>query len=941
MQIPLRRFCFLCLLLFVCCLPPTLQAQSAANLSITVTDPSGAVVPQADITLSSGSAPALTAKTDERGAYRFNGISPGTYTITVVANGFAGLHKENVIVAAGHLAVVNASLQIDVQQQQVDVSGDTLDTSPDKNGGAIVMKGRDLDALADNPQDLQQQLQAIAGADPESGAQFFVDGFSGGKLPPKSSIREIRINQDPYSAQYDTFGRGRIEIFTKPGTDKLHGDYFVQGNDSSFNSRNPFTTTQPPYHSTDMQGDINGPLSKKLSLFLGAERQASDNQSFVNAIVLAPNFQPQPFTQAVSSPSTNLQIAPRFDFQLGKIQTLSLRYTFSQSKQTHTLASQFSLPTQATNTDDVSHTVQLSDSQAYGEKLINESRFQYIRTRNLQTSADSSPTVDVQGAFTGGGNNTGGQRDNQDSYELQDYVSLARGHHFSTLGGRYRAARDANRSTGGFNGLFVFPSITSYQITQQGLANGETPAQIRAGGGGATQFSIITGDPNIHVLMQDLGVFLEDDWKPRPSMTLSYGMRFESQTGIHDHADAAPRVSFAWSLGPKNKPPRVILRGGAGFFYTRFASTYIATAERQNGVTETQYVVNAPEFYPSIPSTGDLGPATSPTVYSISPLLHTPYTIQESLSLEKTLFKKMNVALDYQHSRGVDLLLTRNINAPLPGTYNPADPSSGVRPFGGTQNIYQYESEGASKRNRLFVNVNLRTGPVTFFGFYMFGSSKANTAGAGSFPSNQFDLHLDYGRASNDVHHRLFFGGFTKLPYHFTASPLLIYQSSTPFNITIGEDLNGDAQFNDRPAFATDLSRPSVYRTRYGNFDAAPLPGQTIIPINYGNGPSYFTANLSLRRSFSFGPVVPDEAPPPAPDAAKNTQKPPKKKEVERRYNLDLGVTAQNVFNYVNAAQSVGVLTSPLFGKSTALAGIFESSQPGNRIIYLELGFSF
>ena len=151
MQIPLRRFCFLCLLLFVCCLPATLQAQSAAaNLSITVTDPSGAVVPQADITLSSGSAPALTAKTDERGAYHFNGISPGNYTITVVANGFAGFHKENVIVAAGHLAVVNASLQIDGQQQQIDVSGDTLDTSPDKNGGAIVMKGRDLDALADN-----------------------------------------------------------------------------------------------------------------------------------------------------------------------------------------------------------------------------------------------------------------------------------------------------------------------------------------------------------------------------------------------------------------------------------------------------------------------------------------------------------------------------------------------------------------------------------------------------------------------------------------------------------------------------------------------------------------------------------------------------------------------------------------------------------------------
>jgi hypothetical protein len=262
-------------------------------------------------------------------------------------------------------------------------------------------------------------------------------------------------------------------------------------------------------------------------------------------------------------------------------------------------------------------------------------------------------------------------------------------------------------------------------------------------------------------------------------------------------------------------------------------------------------------------------------------------------------FSPMRASLLAQvHSRGVDLLLTRNINAPLPGPYNPADPSSGVRPYGGTQNIYEYESEGAAKRNRLFVNVSLRTRPVMLFGLYMLSINKANTAGAGSFPSNLYNLHQDYGRASDDVRNRVFFGGFSQLPYRFTLSPFLIYQSSTPFNITIGEDLNGDAQFNDRPAFATDLSRPSVYRTRYGNFDADPLPGQSIIPINYGSGPSYFTANMRLGRSFSFGPLVPDTAPPPPPSSAKDKKSGlPKKKEVQHRYNLDLGVSAQNVFN--------------------------------------------
>jgi hypothetical protein len=155
-----------------------------------------------------------------------------------------------------------------------------------------------------------------------------------------------------------------------------------------------------------------------------------------------------------------------------------------------------------------------------------------------------------------------------------------------------------------------------------------------------------------------------------------------------------------------------------------------------------------------------------------------------------------------------------------------------------------------------------------------------------------------------------------------------------PFNITIGQDLNGDAQFNDRPAFATDLNRLSVYRTKWGIFDAAPLPGQKIIPINYGNGPSYFTANLRISRSFPFGPAIPDTSPPPPPGA------PAKKKEIERRYNLFLSASAQNIFNYVNPAAPVGVLTSPLFGKSTALGSVF-SPTGANRTIYLELGFRF
>ena len=144
-----------------------------------------------------------------------------------------------------------------VEQQQVEVSDEAtgVDTSADNNAGAMVIKGKDLDALSDDPDELQNELNALAGpsAGP-NGGQIYIDGFTGGQLPPKSSIREIRINQNPFSAQYDKLGYGRIEILTKPGTDKFHGMFMINGNDSAFNSLNPFVTSEPPYYSTFLDG---------------------------------------------------------------------------------------------------------------------------------------------------------------------------------------------------------------------------------------------------------------------------------------------------------------------------------------------------------------------------------------------------------------------------------------------------------------------------------------------------------------------------------------------------------------------------------------------------------------------------------------------------------------------------------------------------------------
>ena len=311
--------------------------------------------------------------------------------------------------------------------------------------------------------------------------------------------------------------------------------------------------------------------------------------------------------------------------------------------------------------------------------------------------------------------------------------------------------------------------------------------------------------------------------------------------------------------------------------------------------------------------------------------------VQQSVSLDKEFFKHLTLSVDYTYYRGVDQLITRNINAPLPGTYNPADPTSGVRPYGTLQNIYEYDSLATTKRNRIFTNFHLRFNPLLLYGYYIFGHSNSNTGGPSSFPLNQYDLHVDYGRATEDIRNRFYLGGLVTLPLKLQLNPFLVTQSNAPFNITIGQDLNGDSQFNDRPAFATDLSRPSVYRTKWGTFDANPQPGQKIIPINYGTGPDLVMLNLGLTRNIGFGPALAEQ---PAPATAAPGKKAPKTA-IARRYTMNLGIQAQNIFNTVNGGTPVGVLGSALFGQSTDLSTTQFSNSQANRIIYLRMRLDF
>jgi hypothetical protein len=321
-------------------------------------------------------------------------------------------------------------------------------------------------------------------------------------------------------------------------------------------------------------------------------------------------------------------------------------------------------------------------------------------------------------------------------------------------------------------------------------------------------------------------------------------------------------------------------------------------------------------FYPALPPTSGLGQQNLPSIYKFDPSFRSVYGFMSTIGVDHPLGSRGSISVQYFYNRTVHALVTRNANAPLPGTYNPAVPTSGVRPLGTTQNVYEYDSVGLARANRLTMNVNFRTkNQFSLYGYYQF---RHRNSDANGFVSNSYDVAADYGRGSGDQRH-LFYVSMSS-PLLYRRVHLGVYMQATsgqPFNITLAQDLNGDSQFNDRPTFATDLTRASVVKTEWGTFDTNPLAGQKIIPINYGRGPAYADVSGYLYREFTFGPLPP--TPPNAPKPSANVPAPKGKPYLDRRYHLLVEIEADNVINHVNLASPVGTLGSPLFGQSTAL----------------------
>lgn len=997
-----------CLALAVCVSLCTASGQgTGGSLRGQVLDEFGGAIIGATVSVTGPDGATKTTTTGNDGTYVFTNLAPGQYSVRASAAGFAIFENPSVAVSPARRDPLNITLKVTIEEQKVTVSAESqaVSTDPENNASRVVLTGKDLESLPDDPDELAAALQALAGpsAGP-NGGQFFIDGFSDGRLPPKESIREIRINQNPFSAEFDRLGYGRVEIFTKPGSDRIRGQASFAFKNQALDARNPFAVQTAPFRATRYGGNLSGPIiAKKSSYFLDFERRDINDNAIINATILDPALNIVPFTQIVLQPQQRTTFSPRVDWQLNPSNTLVARYSFMRSTVQNSSVGGFSLASRGFTTASTEHTAHITETDVINPKVLNETRFQFIRRRTNQQGDNSIPAINVLESFVGGGAQVGTGFVDENRYELQNLTSFSLGAQALKVGVRFRAVKILNSSPSNFGGTFTFQggvgpqlnannqvvtdangqpilipitSIERYRRTLLFQSQGLSAAQVRALGGGATQFTIAGGNPLAGVTQLDVGPFIQDDWRVRPNLTLNLGLRYEAQTNIKSSFDFAPRLGFAYSPGAGGtKPPKTVIRGGSGIFFDRISESLTLQSNRFNGANEQQFIIPNPDFFgvnplPTFATLQGLAIAQlGQTVWRLDPNLKAPYTIQTSLSVERQLPYNIVLTVTYINAHSLHLLRARNINAPFLGNVAPGLQGTGVRPIPNGGNIFEYESSGVLNQNQMIVFLRTRLTPkLSIFANYTLNKAMSNTDGAGSFPAYTYDLSTEYGPSAIDIRHRFFlFGSYTG-PWGVTISPLIFAHSGAPFNITTGRDINGDSLFTERPAFAVDPTRPGVIVTRFGAFDPNPIIGEQIIPRNFGRGPAYFSINLRLNKTFGFGEVA-------NAGGAGGAQRGSGGRgqgggggggrrggggpfggmggpggATEKKYNLTVGVFITNLFNHTNTGTPIGNLSSPLFGVSNSLAAPFGfggpggggiSSNAGNRQVELQLRFSF
>lgn len=617
------------------------------------------------------------------------------------------------------------------------------------------------------------------------GTSIVVDGMETSEVGVSSSaIQEIRINQNPYSAEFARPGRNRFEVVTKPGGSEYHGTFNLLFRDYRLEARNAFARERPPEHRRIFEGFLSGPLGddKRTSFIVSANRREEDLQAIVFALTPAGSAR-----ENFANPQRTTEFSFRVNRQVSARNTISVRYEFLDDRVDGSGVGAFDLPETGFNLTNREHHFYYNQQTQASPNLVNNLSVRTgthdAFTRSLRSGV---PRVVVLDAFTGGSAQAD-RRDTENHVQITDIMSWARGRHFVKVGVNVPdISRRGSSDRANFEGTYFFSSLEEFAAARP------------------FSFTARRGEPHLVFWQLEYGVFVQDEVRVRQNLSIFGGLRYDWQNYLGDRNNFAPRVSFAYAPG---KTTRTILRGGAGLFYERTGQRPIADALRFDGARLRQFIIANPAY----PLAADaLVNAQPSSLIRFAPNIKAPYTYQHSLAVERQLAQQTSLTVTYTGARGINLFRSRDVNAPVFPTFQRLDPTAGV--------VRQIESGGYQRSHA--VELQLRGQINQFFNGiaqYTLASTRNNTGGINWLPADNYDLRPEYGRADFDERHRFNFVGTLKAGAWLNFGAILTVASGRPYNLTTGRDDNRDTFTLDRPA---RIRRNTLQGPAQATFDA-------------------------------------------------------------------------------------------------------------------------
>lgn len=839
------------------------QADRFGKLLVTVADPSGGVIPNATVTVTGQDDPTRAvslspATTSATGVATLESLVPGRYTVQASFDGFKTITVKDVRVRAGEnkqkitLPVKNVDESLTVGRDKQSAALDPLGSS-----FSTVLTREQIAALPDDPDEMEAALKAMS----PPGASMRIDGFSGGKLPPKSQIRSIRLpRMDMMAAQNHGGMNGAmfIDIMTGPGLGTFRGSTDFTLRDDVMNAKNPFTPTKGDESLRQYGLSLSGPIRKDKSSYSLSVNGGTDYTT-TNLLAATPQGT---VAEAVRQPSDRYALNARLDAAINKDHALKFSFARNRFGRRNLGVGGFSLGSTAYRQDSTDNTFRVSENGPLGKRMFTESRLQVRWADTATTSSVEAPTIRVNDAFTSGGAQQAGG-DHRVEFEAATDLDYVRGQHSWRAGVLLEGGRYRSDSSSNYLGTFTFASLADYFA------------------GKPTTYSRRIGDPNVRYNSVQAGVYLQDDWRVHKTTMLSLGLRYEAQNLLKDQRNFSPRASITWS---PFKDGKTTFRGGIGLFNDWLGTQTYEQTLRVDGLKQRE--LNVP--FPSYPDPGTGGLTSATNRYLLNDGLTLPDSFNVNGGVDRQITQNFRVNASYTYRRGDHGLRGRNLNAPV----------NGIRPDRSFANVVDVVGDGGTRAHSLNVGANLlkldwkRT---ILFVNYTYTRAESNGTGAFSLPANGDDLFTEWG--FTQPRHRVQ-GSINMAPFKDVSISLNArQQSGSPYNITTGRDNNGDGVFNDRPS---GVSRNSAWTT--GQWD---IGGRLSYAIGFGTRPAAAGGGgpqgvMIVMGGGGGGPMGGFGG------GAEN-----------KRYQLNFYLSGSNLTNHNNYVGYSGVVTSQFFGQAT------------------------